>query len=183
MHFLLPIAFLLFSFSLQAQVITEKDLRQGTAKLTSVEQLKGELLFQKGAPETHLELAKAYYFGTGTTKNYKKAKKHFKKASKASFAEADLYLAVMQIEGKGFKQNPEKGFSQLLYLAKEEMPLAQYLVSKMYESGVSTEKNLEESIFWLEKAAHNRLPVPAAQYRLGNMYKKGNPPPQIWNTL
>lgn len=147
MKFLLSIALLWCSLYLQAQLITEKDLRQGSSSVATVEQLKGELRLQKDAPETHLELGKAYYFGSGVKQNYKKAKKHFQKAAKASFPQAELYLAVMQAEGKGFKKNPEKGWELLLHLAKREMPLAQYLVSKMYAAGVGSNADEEKSIY------------------------------------
>ena len=169
-----PFFFLLFPVICCAGILQERGFREALTPSTSFRQSKGEVKWDK-QPESELDLGKAYYYGRGTKKNFKKARKHLQKAADAGEREAQLILALMQVQGQGVAENPQAGFEAVQKLAPD-YPLAQYALARLYADGLGTPANAEKALKWLTRAAQAPVPVPAAQVQLGNYYAEGYPP-------
>ncbi len=169
-----PFFFLLFPAICCAGILQERGFREALTPSPSFRQSEGEVKWDK-QPESELDLGKAYYYGRGTKKNFKKARKHLQKAADAGEREAQLILALMQAQGQGFKENPQAGFESVQKLAPD-YPLAQYALSRLYEDGLGTRADARQALKWLTRAAQAPVPIPAAQGRLGRYYAEGYPP-------
>ena len=169
-----PFFFLLFPAICCAGILQERGFREALTPSPSFRQSEGEVKWDK-QPESELDLGKAYYYGRGTKKNFKKARKHLQKAADAGEREAQLILALMQVQGQGVAENPQAGFEAVQKLAPD-YPLAQYALARLYADGLGTPANAEKALKWLTRAAQAPVPVPAAQVQLGNYYAKGYPP-------
>lgn len=169
-----PFFFLLFPAICCAGILQERGFREALTPSPSFRQSEGEVKWDK-QPESELDLGKAYYYGRGTKKNFKKARKHLQKAADAGEREAQLILALMQVQGQGVAENPQAGFEAVQKLAPD-YPLAQYALARLYADGLGTPANAEKALKWLTRAAQAPVPVPAAQVQLGNYYAEGYPP-------
>ena len=169
-----PFFFLLFPVICCAGILQERGFREALMPSPSFRQSEGEVKWDK-QPESELDLGKAYYYGRGTKKNFKKARKHLQKAADAGEREAQLILALMQVQGQGVAENPQAGFEAVQKLAPD-YPLAQYALARLYADGLGTPANAEKALKWLTRAAQAPVPVPAAQVQLGNYYAEGYPP-------
>ena len=169
-----PFFFLLFPAICCAGILQERGFREALTPSPSFRQSEGEVKWDK-QPESELDLGKAYYYGRGTKKNFKKARKHLQKAADAGEREAQLILALMQVQGQGIEENPQAGFEAVQKLAPD-YPLAQYALARLYADGLGTPANAEKALKWLTRAAQAPVPVPAAQVQLGNYYAEGYPP-------
>ena len=169
-----PFFFLLFPAICCAGILQERGFREALTPSPSFRQSEGEVKWDK-QPESELDLGKAYYYGRGTKKNFKKARKHLQKAADAGEREAQLILALMQVQGQGIEENPQAGFEAVQKLAPD-YPLAQYALARLYADGLGTPANAEKALKWLTRAAQAPVPVPAAQVKLGNYYAEGYPP-------
>ena len=169
-----PFFFLLFPAICCAGILQERGFREALMPSPSFRQSEGEVKWDK-QPESELDLGKAYYYGQGTKKNFKKARKHLQKAADAGEREAQLILALMQVQGQGVAENPQAGFEAVQKLAPD-YPLAQYALARLYADGLGTPANAEKALKWLTRAAQAPVPVPAAQVQLGNYYAEGYPP-------
>lgn len=169
-----PFFFLLFPAICCAGILQERGFREALMPSPSFRQSEGEVKWDK-QPESELDLGKAYYYGRGTKKNFKKARKHLQKAADAGEREAQLILALMQVQGQGIAENPQAGFEAVQKLAPD-YPLAQYALARLYADGLGTPANAEKALKWLTRAAQAPVPVPAAQVQLGNYYAEGYPP-------
>lgn len=169
-----PFFFLLFPAICCAGILQERGFREALTPSPSFRQSEGEVKWDK-QPESELDLGKAYYYGRGTKKNFKKARKHLQKAADAGEREAQLILALMQLQGQGVAENPQAGFEAVQKLAPD-YPLAQYALARLYADGLGTPANAEKALKWLTRAAQAPVPVPAAQVQLGNYYAEGYPP-------
>lgn len=169
-----PFFFLLFPAICCAGILQERGFRETLTPSPSFRQSEGEVKWDK-QPESELDLGKAYYYGRGTKKNFKKARKHLQKAADAGEREAQLILALMQVQGQGIEENPQAGFEAVQKLAPD-YPLAQYALARLYADGLGTPANAEKALKWLTRAAQAPVPVPAAQVQLGNYYAEGYPP-------
>ena len=169
-----PFFFLLFPAICCAGILQERGFREALTPSPSFRQSEGEVKWDK-QPESELDLGKAYYYGRGTKKNFKKARKHLQKAADAGEREAQLILALMQVQGQGIAENPQAGFEAVQKLAPD-YPLAQYALARLYADGLGTPANAEKALKWLTRAAQAPVPVPAAQVKLGNYYAEGYPP-------
>lgn len=169
-----PFFFLLFPAICCAGILQERGFREALMPSPSFRQSEGEVKWDK-QPESELDLGKAYYYGRGTKKNFKKARKHLQKAADAGEREAQLILALMQVQGQGVAENPQAGFEAVQKLAPD-YPLAQYALARLYADGLGTPADAEKALKWLTRAAQAPVPVPAAQVQLGNYYAEGYPP-------
>lgn len=169
-----PFFFLLFPVICCAGILQERGFREALMPSPSFRQSEGEVKWDK-QPESELDLGKAYYYGQGTKKNFKKARKHLQKAADAGEREAQLILALMQVQGQGVAENPQAGFEAVQKLAPD-YPLAQYALARLYADGLGTPADAEKALKWLTRAAQAPVPVPAAQVQLGNYYAEGYPP-------
>ena len=141
----------------------------------SFQQAKGEARWDK-QPETFLALGKIYYYGRGTRKNVKKARKYWQKAAQAQQREAQLLLALLQLDTAADETDKARSFQIVQTLAQTDYPLAQYALSQLYADGLGTPANLQTSLQWLRRAALAPTPIPAAQAQLGQYYALGYPP-------
>ncbi len=169
-----PFFFLLFPAICCAGILQERGFQEALTPSPSFRQSEGEVKWDK-QPESELDLGKAYYYGRGTKKNFKKARKHLQKAADAGEREAQLILALMQVQGQGVAENQQAGFEAVQKLAPD-YPLAQYALARLYADGLGTPANAEKALKWLTRAAQAPVPVPAAQVQLGNYYAEGYPP-------
>lgn len=159
---------------LQAQVLTEKNWRVEFSAPVSAKRAAGETLWDR-QPESYLELGKAYAFGKGVKKNERKAQKYLKKAARKQLPQAQLLLAILQYESDNNTQK-QKAFQEILRLAKDEYPPAQYALSGIYHNCAQDTYNPQEAFKWLIRAATAPTPVPQAQTRLAAYYYDGYPP-------
>lgn len=176
--FFLSCLCLCLSAAAAAQIFTDKDWERVITPASRTRQLQGEARFDK-QPETYLELGKAYLTGSGVKKNTSKAKKYISKAAAKGLPEAQLLLATLplyQPEEKTAPADWEKSFRQILQLAQDGYPPAQYEAAHWYAEGKGTPADPQASITWLQHAAEPPLPVPQAQTRLGQYYYDGYPP-------
>ena len=141
----------------------------------SFQQAKGEARWDK-QPETYLALGKIYYYGRGTRKDVKKARKYWQKAAHTQQREAQLLLALLQLDTASNETDIARSFQTLPTLAPADYPLAQSARSPLYADGLGTPADLQASLQWLRRAALAPTPIPAAQARLGSYYAQGYPP-------
>ena len=176
--FCLFILFLALPLTAKEKFDTHEDWLDARGKKNFTRQLKQEIYDDK-QPESYLELGKAYLSGYGVKKNFSKAKKYLKKASRTGLREADVWLASFPYFLPEKKQKPalqKKSFEQMLALAQEDIPTAQYFVAYYYFRGIGTQENDEASFKWLTRAATAPLPETAAQNQLAKFYYEGYPP-------
>ena len=157
---------------------TQEDEWEVQGKANFTRHLKKELRHD-AQPESYLELGKAYLVGYGVKQNFSKAKKYLRKASRSSMHEADMWLAAFPYylpEKKQKSDEQKKAFEQMLALAQEDIPTAQYFTAYYYLEGIGTEKDETASFKWLTRSATATLPDTDAQNRLGIYYSTGYPP-------
>ncbi len=129
--------------------------------------------FMVAAKQGHIEAA--YYVGLyyqngkGVEQNISEAIKWYEKAAIKNDRDALYHLAMIliRLEDKEWTTI----FELLMRAAKQNHPNAQYNLAVMYQKGDGVEVNVEQSIYWYEKAAQAGLPN--AQYNLGMIYYEG----------
>lgn len=177
-------AFLLCCFCTcaYAQIIAEDKWLRMFRPPALGRQLKGETRWDK-QPQSYLELGKLYlYGGHGLKKNLKKARKYLIKARAEGEREAGLLLALWpllraQDTRRDTDENElKKSFNDILSLAHEDYPAAQYAASRFLREGYGTSPDEQESLKWLQRAASAPVPVPRAQLQLSVLYHDGYPP-------
>lgn len=158
-----------------AQLLNEPGLRAALTPTPSFQQAKSEARWDK-QPETFLALGKIYYYGRGTKKDIKKARKYWQKAARQNQREAQLLLALLQLDSAKKEADKTPHFQTILKLAQEDYPLAQYALSFLYADGIGTPAQAKTALAWLQRAAQAATPVPAAQTQLALYYAQGYPP-------
>ena len=158
-----------------AQLLNEPGLRAALTPTPSYPQAKNEARWDK-QPETFLALGKIYYYGHGTQKDMKKARKYWQKAARNNQREAQLLLALLQLDTAKKESDKTPHFQTILKLAQEDYPLAQYALSLLYADGIGTPAQAQTALAWLRRAAQAATPVPAAQTQLALYYAQGYPP-------
>jgi len=78
----------------------------------------------------------------------------FKESAEEGDAEAKYMLGLMYFEGKGVKQNKEKGIKYITRAAKDGDNEAQFEVGKWYYEGSFKKKNLRKAIKFLKSSAN-----------------------------
>lgn len=86
-------------------------------------------------------------------------------------AEAQYYLGLLLLSGKGVEQDLGRAFDWFLAASEGGNMHAQFELSKAYSRGQGTEANPQEALRWLEEAAGAGLPE--AQYFLANALDNG----------
>jgi uncharacterized protein len=79
-----------------------------------------------------------------------------------------LLIAAIAITLSGCKSTDEQIFEQLLPLAEQGDPIAQYNAGMFYNNGLGTSKNPQLAFEWFEKSASNNDPLGA--YKVGCYY-------------
>lgn len=153
---------------------------------------------RNGYPESMGELARAYYFGTGVKKNYKRAYKYAQKAAQRGDESAAVLQARMLLLGRGTKadadtacamweelfQNSNAHAAFQLYAFSNECKLtgeqARQRLDFAAREGVApawrekshlAQENPAQAFDFMERAA--RLEYRLAQYDLARMYETG----------
>lgn len=103
-------------------------------------------------------------------KNYEPAIKCFKEVEKAKCIEGKTMQGVCLLNKDYKKYNVKKGVKTLEEAARTH-PMAMYLLGVMYEAGKGVDKDINQAISFLEKAADKGYAT--AQCYLGNMYYEG----------
>jgi len=87
-------------------------------------------------------------------------------------AKAKSFLGYMLRYGIYLPQDIDRALPLIKQAAAENDPQAQRLLAHMYEDGVGVERNYEEFLFWLTKAAEQNHPF--ALFHLGTNYLIGD---------
>ena len=99
----------------------------------------------QGDPQAQYKLFECYLYGRGTAKNIEEAKKWFKACHSEDYW-IDLPWDDEKSAVKWFSKLAEQGNSK-----------AQYHLGLCYLLGYGVDKNVEEAVKWLEKAAKDEL--------------------------
>lgn len=123
-----------------------------------------------GFPEAQFELSNCYLKGDGVASNINKARYWLNKAAKQGNTKAIITLAMFN-SSTGTPEEKNKAINLIKETANSGLPYAQYILSMMYLSGESIEKNIEKSFFWAQKSANSGYLE--AQNLVGLMYEQG----------
>lgn len=93
------------------------------------------------------------------------------KAAEQGFAQAQLNLGVMYLNGVGVPKDDSQAFSWIWKAAEQGHTHAQYNLGSMYEHGVGVIKDEPKAFDWICKAAEQG--DLAGQFMLGRRYLKG----------
>ena len=105
------------------------------------------------------------------------AVKWFRKAAEQGYADAQLNLAGMCIDGSGTEQNDAEGMEWLQKAAKQGNDAAQYSLGEVYLAGNIVKKDIAEGVKWLREAGehgHDFNTLTFAWGHLAEMYRKGD---------
>lgn len=153
---------------------------------TAFDQNNAFKFFQKAANAAipfdlaYRSLGYHYSNGDGVGKDLTQAFKWFSKG--ADSITMDQYrsdclrcMANMLLNGEGVNQNEEEAFR--LYCESAQLfpqPRAAYMAGMMKLKGIGTEKNEEQALIWIEKAAKLRHPKAQFIYGVFLIHEKGN---------
>lgn len=133
------------------------------------EDYPGAALFQRGWK---------YDQGLGVPINMPEAIRLYQDAATLGHPLAKARLARIYFSGNGIGENKEKAerlakgtFPGVLKAAKKNDPVAQLIVSSLYEDGLGIPRDSAKALKWLRKAADQNLAL--AQANLGVTYENG----------
>lgn len=118
--------------------------------------------------DTQYRIGKTYY---EEDKNYKKAVKWYHKAAEKGSADAQFYLGMCYINGKGVEQDYTEAMKWLCKAAEQGDAGALYKLGLCYETGQGVKQDFAEAVKWYRKAAEQGNAD--AQYHLGMFYAQG----------
>jgi TPR repeat protein len=125
---------------------------------------------QKRAAEADSK-GRAYFFGTGVTKDYAQAAAQFRIAADLGNADSQGALGHMTFEGLGVKQDQAEGIRLLGLAAEAGVADAQNNLGAAYEEGKGVKQDYGEALRLYRKAAESKYGP--AQFNLGRMYENG----------
>ena len=118
-----------------------------------------------------------YYNGIGVSKDFIKAFKWVELAAKEHYLSAERLLGWMYYNGEGVDKSDEKAAELFVRAAKNGVNCAAtlYMAGRCYLYGISVEKNIDEGMQLLEKAAEMHMDenCRVAQRLLGEIYYEG----------
>jgi uncharacterized protein len=97
-----------------------------------------------------------------------------------NLAQAQLYLGVMYLSGKGVMQDSVTAVEWIRRAAEQGNPGGQYVLGLTYLNGYGVTTNHTVAAEWYQRAADKGLAV--AQYNLGTMYENGHGVSQSYTT-
>ena len=162
---------------------TEKHLKKGKEAYESKDYDTAfnhfEAAAKKDNPEAQYMLGICYSKGRGVEQDKEEGLKWYQKAADQDFAKAQLALATLYHDGgRGFEKDEDnaeslatKAVPGLKKEAKAGDELAQLLLGGCYLGGLGVEKDEEEGVKWVRKAANQDLAK--AQALLGACYMAG----------
>ncbi len=110
-------------------------------------------LAQKGNAEAQFKVGEMYETGFGVKKDMNEARNWINKSAAQGNENAGFKLLYWDVEKNGLKGGNKEKVAALQAKAKEGNPQAQYYVGKMHAHGVGLNKDSEEALKWLNKAA------------------------------
>lgn len=170
-----------FEYTLKAaeQCHTESQLRlgdlyylgQGVQKNLTQSVQWWKKAADSGSLEAQCKLANAYYEGEGVSQNWNKAVTLWEAAANLGHLDSQKMLAYYYTQGTS--ANPEKVFKWCMMAAQQGDNESRCNTGELLLIGKGTEKNVHESLKWLEQAAeHGYL---RAQKILASLYYFPNP--------
>jgi TPR repeat protein len=84
-------------------------------------------------------------------RNFKKAAWLYGKAAEQNHPQAQFFLALMYLKGRGVSKDPQKALELATKSASQGFYKAQYLLAQMYLKGVGAQQNVAESNRWMAK--------------------------------
>lgn len=142
------------------KVMAPNDLLTSTNKdlqVTDIEKKNIKEIYDSKVKYPQFELGVRYYFGThGLTQDYNKAVYWLANSSQdEENANADMMIASMYYEGKGFPQNTEKAISFYTRAANRNSLEAQLILTSIFFFN-SEQMNQEYANYWIYKAIDNK---------------------------
>ncbi|RGB31507.1 kinase-like domain-containing protein [Rhizophagus diaphanus] len=124
---------------------------------TTVNKKKAFELYQEAAKLGNSRgisnLGYCYFYGVGTFVNLEKAVKLFQEAANLGNTNGISNLGHCCLKGIGTVFDRQKAFELFQKTANLGNELAQYYLALMYENGREVEKDINQAIYWYEKAA------------------------------
>lgn len=99
------------------------------------------------------ELGERYYSGTKTEKDIDTAIAYFTQAADAGYSVAEYILGKLYDEGQFISHDGSLSYIYYKKAAEKEYPPAEYALGLMYYFGEDLEKNDQEALYWISKAA------------------------------
>ena len=116
---------------------------------------------------SNYERANSYY----KKKHYKQAFDWYQKAAKQGVGQAQFYLGLIYLKGKGIAKNYKQAFDWFQKAALQGHVEAQTKLGAIYYTGQGVPKNYKQAFHWFQKAAIQGYAL--AQLNLGLMYEYG----------
>jgi len=110
----------------------------------------------KHDPASHIWLARMYYNGKGTARNYDKAIE-FMRTSISDKTDSARNEFVDMLLKRGRKHDYEEAFSISLKYAEEGNSAAAGRLARLYRDGKGIEKNIDKAIEWMGVAADSNI--------------------------
>jgi len=109
---------------------------------------------QEGYPEAQNALAKLYFQGIGTPRNYRESLKWYEKVSQQNDPEALQNMGYIYTNGLGgVRVNLKKAYSLYLRAANLGDVSSQYFLGHFYVKGLGVEKNNVQALMWFDLVA------------------------------
>lgn len=102
--------------------------------------------------------AAAFHLGSvfiSIDNDQKRGIEYFEKSADAGYLDASFELGLLYYEGEVLTQDYPRAIELFKLAAIEDHPDAQFYLGSMYLEGLGTEKNSEEAVIWLSKAAES----------------------------
>lgn len=99
------------------------------------------------------ELGERYYSGTNVEKDLDTALAYFTQAANEGYSVAEYILGRLYDEGQEISHDGALAFTYYKKAADKEYPPAEYALGQMYYFGHDCEKNDQEALYWISKAA------------------------------
>ena len=128
----------------------------------------------KGETKAKIYIAKCFYYGKGTVKNYEKAYSIFNELiNDTNDAEAKYYISLMYYYGYYVKKDYEKAYNLFNELVEQYDDIySKYYIALMYYYGYYVEKDYEKAYNLFSELA-DKYNDEYAIYMLGTMYYNG----------
>jgi uncharacterized protein len=104
-------------------------------------------------------------------RNVSEAVKWVRTAAEQGFAEAEVDLAILYLEGGGVTRDYAQGFSWMQKAANQGDPRAEYNLGNLYGLGRGVSQDVAQGVHWFLKAAEDGSPEGA--YKMGIACEQG----------
>jgi len=139
-------------------MVAKKAVEDGNFKRTFKE---WRLAAQEGYPEAQNALARLYFQGIGTPRDYRKSLKWYEKVPRQNDPEALQNMGYIYANGLGgVSVNLKKAFSLYLKAANLGHVGSQYFLGHFYVKGLGVEKNNVQALMWFDLVvSQSRIPI------------------------